>query len=142
MPNRLLSSLPCQKEGGWVLVNEFLQIPDWPGVWAVGDCALAPDLRQPGKSHPPTAQHAIREGRVAAQNIALALAGCPPKRFSFKTIGLLPPSAAEQAWRGFSASTSRASSRGGYGARFTWANYLVWTRSFTSQIRATPVRRP
>ena len=48
-----------------------------------------PDLRHPGKSHPPTAQHAIREGRVAAQNIALALAGCPPKPFSFKTIGLL-----------------------------------------------------
>src|SRR6266567_953392 len=75
MPNRLLSSLPCQKEGGWVLVNEFLQIPDWPGVWAVGDCALAPDLRQPGKSHPPTAQHAIREGRVVARIFGLNFSG-------------------------------------------------------------------
>ncbi len=89
LPNPLLSSLPCRKEGGRVLVNEFLQIPDWPGVWAVGDCAHVPDVSQPGKSHPPTAQHAIREGRVAAQNIALALAGRPPKPFSFKTIGLL-----------------------------------------------------
>jgi NADH dehydrogenase len=89
MPNPLLSSLPCQKECGRVLVNEFLQIPDWPGVWAMGDCAFVPDVRQPGKSHPPTAQHAIREGRVVAQNIALALAGRPPKPFSFKTIGLL-----------------------------------------------------
>ena len=89
MPNPLLSSLPCQKECGRVLVNEFLQIPDWPGVWAMGDCAFVPDVRQPGKSHPPTAQHAIREGRVVAQNIVLALAGRPPKRFSFKTIGLL-----------------------------------------------------
>jgi NADH dehydrogenase len=71
------------------MVNEFLQIPDWPEVWAVGDCAFVPDVRQSGKSHPPTAQHAIREGRVAAQNIALALAGRPPRRFSFKTIGLL-----------------------------------------------------
>src|SRR6266436_2492188 len=58
LPNPLLSSLPCRKEGGQVLVNEFLQIPDWPGVWAVGDCAFVPDVRQPGKSHPPTAQHA------------------------------------------------------------------------------------
>jgi len=89
VPNPLLSSLPCRKEAGRVLVNEFLEISDWPGVWAVGDCALVPDVRQPGKSHPPTAQHAIREGRVAAQNIALALAGRPPKPFSFKTIGLL-----------------------------------------------------
>src|SRR5256886_1426478 len=89
VPNPLLSSLPCRKEGGRVLVNEFLQIPGWPGVWAVGDCAFVPDNNQPGKSHPPTAQHAIREGRVAAQNIALALGGRRLKPFSFKTIGLL-----------------------------------------------------
>jgi NADH dehydrogenase len=89
MPNPLLASLPCQKESGRILVNESLQIPDWPGVWAVGDCASVPDVREPGKSHPPTAQHAIREGRVVAQNIALTLAGRPPKPFSFKTIGLL-----------------------------------------------------
>jgi len=89
MPNPLLSSLPCRKECGRVLVNEFLQVPDWPGVWAVGDGVSVPDVRQPGKSHPPTAQHAIREGRVVARNIALALSDRPPKPFSFKTIGLL-----------------------------------------------------
>jgi NADH dehydrogenase len=89
MPNPLLSSLPCRKECGRVLVNEFLQVPNRSEVWAVGDCAFVPDASQPGESHPPTAQHAIREGRVVAQNIALALAGRPPKPFSFKTIGLL-----------------------------------------------------
>jgi NADH dehydrogenase len=89
VPNPLLASLPCQKEGGRVLVNQFLQIPGWPGVWAVGDCAFVPDNNEPGKSYPPTAQHAIREGRVAAQNIARALAGRSLKQFSFKTIGLL-----------------------------------------------------
>jgi NADH dehydrogenase len=89
MPNPLLPSLPCQMECGRVLVNKFLQVPDWPGVWAVGDCAFVPDVRQPGRSHPPTAQHAIREGRVVAHNLALALAGRPPKPFSFKSIGLL-----------------------------------------------------
>jgi NADH dehydrogenase len=88
-PNPLLASLPCQKKCGRVLVNESLQIPDWPGVWAVGDCVFVPDINHSGKSHPPTAQHAIREGRVVAQNIALALAGRPPKPFSFKMIGLL-----------------------------------------------------
>ncbi|HTA31312.1 MAG TPA: FAD-dependent oxidoreductase, partial [Candidatus Cybelea sp.] len=87
--NPLLASLPCQKEGGRVVVNESLQIPDWTGVWAVGDSAFVPDAGQSGKSHPPTAQHAIREGRVVAQNIARVLAGRPPMPFSFKTIGLL-----------------------------------------------------
>jgi NADH dehydrogenase len=89
VPNPLISSLPCEKEYGRVLVNKFLQVPEWRGVWAVGDCAFVPDARQPGKSHPPTAQHAIREGRVVAQNIAASLSRRPLKPFSFKTIGLL-----------------------------------------------------
>ena len=56
-------------------MNEFLRVPDWPDVWAVGDCAFVPDIRNPGKSHPPTAQHAIREGKIVAQNIAATLSG-------------------------------------------------------------------
>jgi NADH dehydrogenase len=89
VPSRLISSLPCAKERGRMIVNQFLQVPNWPNVWAVGDCAFVPDIRNPGKSHPPTAQHAIREGKVAAQNIAAALSGRPLGSFSFKTIGLL-----------------------------------------------------
>jgi NADH dehydrogenase len=89
VPSPLISPLPCAKERGRIAVNQFLQVPDWPGVWAVGDCAFVPDIKNPGKSHPPTAQHAIREGKVVAQNIAAALLGRPGKPFSFKTIGLL-----------------------------------------------------
>jgi len=48
-----------------------------------------PDIGNPGKSHPPTAQHAIREGKIVARNIAAALSGRPLASFSFKTIGLL-----------------------------------------------------
>ena len=89
VPSPLISPLPCAKERGRIAVNQFLQVPDWPGVWAVGDCAFVPDIKNPGKSHPPTAQHAIREGKVVAQNIAAALLGRPGTPFSFKTIGLL-----------------------------------------------------
>jgi NADH dehydrogenase len=89
VPNPLILSLPCGHERGRIRVNEFLRVPDWPDVWAVGDCAFVPDIRNPGKSHPPTAQHAIREGKVVAQNIAAVLLGRPLKSFSFKTIGLL-----------------------------------------------------
>jgi NADH:ubiquinone reductase (H+-translocating) len=89
VPSPIISSLPCAKERGRLLVNQFLGVPDWPDVWAVGDCAFVPDIRNPGKSHPPTAQHAIREGKVVAQNIAAALLGRPLRSFSFKTIGLL-----------------------------------------------------
>jgi len=89
VPNPLVSCLPCVKERGRVLVNEFLRVPNWPSVWVIGDCAFVPDIRKPGHSHPPTAQHAIREGQVVAHNIAAALRGRMPRPFSFKTIGLL-----------------------------------------------------
>src|SRR5947208_10663491 len=89
VPSPLISPLPCAKDRGRVAINQFLQVPDWPDVWAVGDCAFVPDIKNPGKSHPPTAQHAIREGKVVAQNIAAALLRRPGKPFSFKTIGLL-----------------------------------------------------
>ena len=79
----------AQRNEAEYCVNQFLQVPDWPDVWAVGDCAFVPDIRNPGKSHPPTAQHAIREGKVVAQNIAAALLGRRLKPFSFRTIGLL-----------------------------------------------------
>ena len=88
-PNPLTLSLPCANERGRVRVNEFLRVPDWPDVWAVGDCAFVPDIRNPGSSHPPTAQHAMRQGKVVARNIAAVLLGRRPKPFSFRTIGLL-----------------------------------------------------
>jgi len=88
-PSPIISSLPCAKERDRLLVDQFLRVPDWPDVWAVGDCAFVPDMRNPGKSHPPTAQHAMREGKIVAQNIAAALVDRPLKTFSFRTIGLL-----------------------------------------------------
>ena len=89
-PNSLLDTLPCKKERGRVLVNEYLEVPEWPGVWAFGDCAVVPD-RKTGKPHPPTAQHALREGKVAAQNILATIRGDRKKPFLFSTLGLLAP---------------------------------------------------
>ncbi len=87
-PNPLLGTLPCNKDRGRVLANEYLEVPAWPGVWALGDCALIPD-RKTGKYFPPTAQHALREGRVLARNIRAAVRGGTKKPFVFTTIGLL-----------------------------------------------------
>ena len=89
VPSPLISPLPCAKKRGRIAVNQFLHVSDWPDVWAVGDCAFVPDSKNSGKSYPPTAQHAIREGKVVAQNIVATLMGRPGKPFSFKTIGLL-----------------------------------------------------
>jgi NADH dehydrogenase len=87
-PNPLLASLPVPKQGGRILVDETLEVPGRPGVWALGDCALVPDVRA-GGFHPPTAQHAIREGRAVARNVAADLLGGRKRPFRFSTLGQL-----------------------------------------------------
>jgi len=86
-PNPLIAGLPLPKRGGRVLVDEYLAVPGCLGVWALGDCALVPDSR--GGFQPPTAQHALREGRTAARNVAAAILGRPKKPFRFRTLGQL-----------------------------------------------------
>ena len=89
-PHPLLDTLPCPKSKGRILVNECLEVPEWPGVWAFGDCALVP-APHTGTFHPPTAQHALREGKLAARNILATVRGEQPKPFRYSTIGLLAP---------------------------------------------------
>jgi NADH:ubiquinone reductase (H+-translocating) len=88
-PPPFFSRLQCGMQRGRVLVNDYLQVQDWPGVWALGDCALVPDVLRPGKFHPPTAQHATREAAVLASNIVATMRGRPPTPFKYKTMGLL-----------------------------------------------------
>jgi NADH:ubiquinone reductase (H+-translocating) len=87
-PNPLLGSLPCQKERGRIVANAYLEVRGWPGVWALGDCAVVLDSHT-GKPYPPTAQHALRQGRVLAENILAVIRGGQKQPFTFKTIGLL-----------------------------------------------------
>jgi NADH dehydrogenase len=87
-PNPLLDRLNCEKDRGRLITNEFLEVNGSPGVWALGDCAAVPD-RATGKPCPPTAQHALRQGKVVAHNILAAIRGGNRKRFEFKTIGAL-----------------------------------------------------
>jgi len=87
-PNPLLVTLPCQTKGGRLLVNDCLEVPNWPGVWALGDCALIPD-QLTGGYHPPTGQHALREAKVAARNVTAVFRGTAKQPFRFRTIGQL-----------------------------------------------------
>lgn len=89
-PNPLLRTLPCTRNRrGAVMAEETLQVGGLDNIWAIGDCAQIPDAYHEARSYPPTAQHALREGRVAAENIIAVLRGKQPKPFRYKTIGLL-----------------------------------------------------
>ncbi len=74
-------------ERGRVRCDEHLAVPGAPGVWAVGDVAAVPDPARPGQAFPPTAQHAIRQGKLVGRNVARALMGESPQAFRFKTLG-------------------------------------------------------
>jgi NADH dehydrogenase len=87
-PHPLLAGIPCPKDRGRIVVDEFLAVPGFPGVWAVGDSASVPDAST-GKPCPPTAQHALRQGTVLARNLEAALRGKAPRPFRFKTLGQL-----------------------------------------------------
>ena len=87
-PHPLLHGLPCALDHGRIMVDDMLAVPNWSGVWALGDCAVVPD-RLTGKPHPPTAQHALREARTAAHNVMATIDGRTLTAFSFRTIGQL-----------------------------------------------------
>jgi NADH dehydrogenase len=87
-PPAVLRDLPCKKEKGRIVVEETLELPGFPGVWAVGDCAWIPNAKT-GKPHPPTAQHALRQALCGAKNIIAAIRGKRKTPFAFTTLGQL-----------------------------------------------------
>ncbi|MEH3053442.1 MAG: NAD(P)/FAD-dependent oxidoreductase [Patulibacter minatonensis] len=118
-------------ENGRIRVDSHLSVQDTPGVWALGDAANVPDPAAKGeRPTPPTAQHAIRQGRVVAQNVAAALGTGRSKSFTYKTRGVVVDMGQRKAvaqtmglkWRGapawFIARTYHLSMMPGLGRRF------------------------
>jgi len=87
-PSPVIAPLPCEKERGRLLVSEYLAVTGVPGLWAAGDCAAVP-VFDTDKFHPPTAQHGLREGLIAAKNIEAVILDRPLKPFVFTTLGQL-----------------------------------------------------
>jgi NADH dehydrogenase len=73
---------------GRIAVSATMRVQGHPNVWAVGDGAGIPDPADPSKPCPPTAQHALRQGRRVAKNVAAELgAGGSVRPFRYKTKG-------------------------------------------------------
>jgi NADH dehydrogenase len=58
------------------------------GLWAAGDGAAVPDLTTGGLC-PPTAQHALRQGRCLAYNLAATIEGEQLRPFRYRNLGQL-----------------------------------------------------
>ncbi len=115
-------------QGGWIECESDGRVKGMTNVWAVGDIAAnpAPD----GKAFPATAQHGLREGRLAARNILRSLRSQPTKPMKIKDLGVLA------SFGRFDAVASVMGIRvAGVLAWFMWRSiYLMkmpgWSRSF------------
>ncbi len=89
MPNPLIETLPAPKgKHHGIQVDAYCQVPDYPGIWALGDNAEIPKPDGNG-TYGPTAQNATREGKLVGGNIVSTLRGKPLKPFQFTPIGEL-----------------------------------------------------
>jgi NADH dehydrogenase len=85
------SDLPLDKIGR-VTTLPTLQIADAegnvvPDAYAAGDCAAVPDLYNPGAFCPPNAQHALRQAKHLADNLAKVLRSAEPTDYKHKNVG-------------------------------------------------------
>ena len=71
---------------GKVIINDHLEVPDFSGVFAIGDCALFlnPETQRP---FPPTAQIAEAQAKTAAKNLEALIKNSHKEKFVFHSKG-------------------------------------------------------
>jgi NADH:ubiquinone reductase (H+-translocating) len=86
-PVAVVESLPFNKaKGGRIIVNQYMEVPESPGVYVLGDCAYS--LQEQGSvPYPPTQQVAQRQGPACARNIVRAIQGKEQLAFRYKFKG-------------------------------------------------------
>ena len=67
---------------GRIVVDELLRVEGHENVWALGDNARVPNLATPDHPDPPTSQHALRQARRLAKNLA-----GDPKPYRYRMLG-------------------------------------------------------
>jgi len=65
-----------------VRVDPLLRVEGRSNVWALGDAAAVPNVATPGQIDPPTSQHALRQARRLAKNLA-----GPPSPYRYRMLG-------------------------------------------------------
>lgn len=140
----MLETLGLPLEKGRLVIDAHLAVPGHPEVFAAGDAAAVPDLAgaEKGQITPPTAQHATRQGKAVARNVAASLGVGRRRRYKHRDLGLVvdlgpgyavanPLGLRLSGWpakiaaRGYHlAALPRAANR--------WATALAWTAEATS----------
>ncbi|MGW0613121.1 NAD(P)/FAD-dependent oxidoreductase [Streptomyces sp. NPDC002788] len=86
----LIATLGAETVKGRLAVAAEMNLPGHDGVFALGDSAAVPDLAKgDGAMCPPTAQHALRQGKHVADNVIASLRGQPMTPYVHKDLGLV-----------------------------------------------------
>ena len=88
-PDPLVDGIDLKTSRGRLVVDEFMSVPGAPDIYACGDCAAVPDLTRPGQVCGMTAQHAVRQGRQVARNVAASLGKGTAKPYEHHDEGFL-----------------------------------------------------
>jgi NADH dehydrogenase len=88
-PDPLVESLGLATKQGRLVVDEFLNVPGRPDVFACGDAAAVPDLTRPGEITGMTAQHATRQGTTVARNIAASYGAGRRRAYKHHDLGFV-----------------------------------------------------
>ncbi len=75
-------------ETGRIRTERTLRVPGHENVWAIGDAAAVDDPARRGNPCPPTAQHAIRQGRLVARNVAASIGRGAVQPFRYRSRGV------------------------------------------------------
>jgi NADH:ubiquinone reductase (H+-translocating) len=85
----LVDDIDLATNRGRLVVDEFMAVPGAVDVYACGDCAAVPDLTRPGEVCGMTAQHAQRQGKRVAQNVAASLGQGTSRPYRHRDLGFL-----------------------------------------------------
>nr|WP_221383150.1 FAD-dependent oxidoreductase [Actinoplanes polyasparticus] len=88
-PDPLAQSTGLPLTKGRLKVDEYLAVPGRPEILACGDAAAVPDPANPGHPTPMTAQHAVRQGRLAGHNIAASYGVGRRKPYRHRDLGFV-----------------------------------------------------
>jgi NADH dehydrogenase len=86
-PDPLMAGLDLDTSRGRLVVDEFMSVPGAPDIYACGDCAAVPDLTRPGEICGMTAQHAQRQGKQVARNVAASLGAGKARAYKHRNLG-------------------------------------------------------
>jgi NADH:ubiquinone reductase (H+-translocating) len=88
-PEPLVAGLGLDTDRGRLLVGADLAVPGRAEIVACGDAAAVPDVTRGGSPTAMTAQHATRQGKLAARNVAAALGRGRPRTYRHHDLGFV-----------------------------------------------------